>query len=367
MTTAATLFHRFYYQASFLTWPLEDVCVAVTIIACKSTESLRKSRQVILAFDYVFKEYFSTKPFLYKSLSVYSEEFALLKQRVDKCEMHALNFMGFNVQVYGCYSFLTAYCKCLEVDENVCERAFAFANDSYRTVACVLYQPFEIACSCIWLAMQEEWVLPENWNLVFGMEIEHVEKCALIIKEVTRMECVKIPLAPSKIYELLVLQGCIQKPNEILAKDDEEKEHSSQQRSRSRGSSPYKGRDDEEKHHSSQHRSRSRDASPHRNQSISRDTKRRRSRSKDKSPVRDRNTGSRHRTPDRYHSRHKSRSNSRTRSRSKSRRRSRSKDRFRSYRGNRSRSHSPHERYRRNRIKSPSPPPTHRRYGQQKK
>jgi hypothetical protein len=52
---AKTIFHFFYTRKSFLDHDIRDVMMGAMYLACKSEETLRKTYEIAMAFDYVFK------------------------------------------------------------------------------------------------------------------------------------------------------------------------------------------------------------------------------------------------------------------------------------------------------------------------
>lgn len=53
--TASIIFHRYFLKVSFLKKDLRDIAMGAVFLACKVEETSRKTRDIAMVFDQVFK------------------------------------------------------------------------------------------------------------------------------------------------------------------------------------------------------------------------------------------------------------------------------------------------------------------------
>lgn len=52
---AQSLIHFFYARKNYIEYDIRDAMIGAMYLACKSEETLRKSYQIVLVFDHIFK------------------------------------------------------------------------------------------------------------------------------------------------------------------------------------------------------------------------------------------------------------------------------------------------------------------------
>ena len=152
--TAKVLVQRFYTQHSFKTHPWGDVALAALFLAAKVED--RPVKIVVILNKYFLLLDPEHDDFVERSKD---EDYLDMKSRVLKFERIILHTLSFNV----CYSnshqntFLRKVVRrnCPETDWKALESiSKTFLNDSFHTVACLLFSPEQIAGAMVYLALR---------------------------------------------------------------------------------------------------------------------------------------------------------------------------------------------------------------------
>lgn len=161
--------------------------MACAFIAGKIEECHRRARDIVNVFHWLLNRllYPNQK---YKLLGYVSDEYYQWRDRVTEMEMIILRELGFMVQPHHPISLIANYLKALEIDNpKIAQRTINYANDSFRSVACVCYQPPVLACAALTLAAIDfSLPLPMDlpWFEIFEVSNSQLQHCIDLIKEV---------------------------------------------------------------------------------------------------------------------------------------------------------------------------------------
>ena len=181
MTTAMFIFHRFFFNVSFLQVDLKTVATASLFLATKLEETPKKIRDIVSVFDYLLK----MKDNVQKPIPVIdlgSVRFSDVKQKIISEERRILKELGFIFQHIKTnpYKYLYHYTKVLKTKKSLAQKAWNFINDTYRTTIPIHFQPHKIACLGIYMASAYlNHPFPDTeWYKVFDTELEEINTMA---------------------------------------------------------------------------------------------------------------------------------------------------------------------------------------------
>lgn len=183
--TSQALFQQFYYQRSLRMFSILDVGMATTFIACKVEESIRRLRDVINVFHFLYQEYrlLPTDP-----MPWYCEQYLDYKEGLVEAENIVLCELGFNVNVQHGHALLINYLKALDLIEErtFCQNALSTLNDLYLTDAFLRFQPNVVACASIYKSgkAENELLLMEGWWEIFDASLEAMESLCSALEAV---------------------------------------------------------------------------------------------------------------------------------------------------------------------------------------
>ncbi len=154
MSTAAVFLHRFYMRYSLKQVHYYDIGATALLLATKVEETSRKLRDIVIACariaqknrDLVMDEQ-SKEFWRWRDTMLYNEELLL-------------EALCFDLTIQHPYTPLLQYCKQFGPSskednpqgKNLARSAWAFVNDSVRTMLCVMYPPATIAAAALWFA-----------------------------------------------------------------------------------------------------------------------------------------------------------------------------------------------------------------------
>ncbi|TPX35757.1 hypothetical protein SmJEL517_g02009 [Synchytrium microbalum] len=276
ISTAETLFHRFYYTSSLKKFGIRDMAMASIFLASKVEECPRRLNQIILAFHYSVSKAqgvvnYKTPENMFASVSLDMKEGMIMG------EINILAKLGFNVRVEHPYGYMINYLQSLGLadDEEFSQMAWNYLNDSYRTNVSVCYQPWTIACAVIYLVARKRAVpLPRHppWYTLFDADIEDMDNIAGHIMCLYQRPTVKnLPVTVSELNAYLdkltspkTSNGAsVQPPQEARERDSPRQRPRSRSRerdSRSRRKSPPRKRSPDQSRRSDDRRDYNRDS-----------------------------------------------------------------------------------------------------------
>lgn len=203
--TALSIFHHFYYRKSFIIFEPFHISVACLLIAVKSEESQRRTRDIISVFCYILK-----KKEIYENINVNetgkpvipllelpSEKYDTIKKNLLSLELHILKEIGFclyNLSNHP-HKYLLHFIKLLNGNKLIVQKAWNYINDTYKSTLIVNYAPNKIAISAVYLsfkALRFEMPKFKEWSLIFGCSLEEIEEIACLILKIYDIGKVKL-------------------------------------------------------------------------------------------------------------------------------------------------------------------------------
>ncbi|KAI8982032.1 cyclin-like protein [Mycotypha africana] len=183
ISTAQTLYHRFYLYYSVKDYPPQDISVTCIFVASKIEENIKKLKDIIVAVH-------SVKHPDWKELD--PEQVSDDRRRkILTYEKLLLETLSFDFQLRHAYEYVIKFTKWLKEHhqpqlehKRLAKKAYDLAVDSYRTLICVEYPAHTVAAGCIYLAskmLEEEdsafkgLSAMEQWNNRFFSRMEDIE------------------------------------------------------------------------------------------------------------------------------------------------------------------------------------------------
>lgn len=184
--TAQILFHRFYFRQSMRKYSVERLAPACLYLAAKVEEQPQPISNILEVFHHMLCAR-RLKPHV--SLSELPDA-VVGEQRADltKTESLLLTQLGFIVHMELPYKFLCAYLDFLGLRSQrvLAQRAWNYANDVFRSDACVRFDAPTLACACIHLAAADTSIpLPFDppWWLVFDVSDAGIACVTVILQQ----------------------------------------------------------------------------------------------------------------------------------------------------------------------------------------
>jgi len=170
-------------------YDIKHVAMASLFLASKVDEAPRRPRELLNVF-YHIDQIENKKPI--KPLDWRTEQYIILKDYLIKTERHILKDMGFTVYVEHPHKYLVEYLKVLDLasNNNLCQRAWNYANDSQRTTLSVQFSPQIIATGCLYYAARVEKIaFPDHlaWWEIFDAELEVLDQIAYTIHQLYKL------------------------------------------------------------------------------------------------------------------------------------------------------------------------------------
>ena len=184
--TAQILFHRFYFRQSMRKYSVERMAPACLYLAAKVEEQPQPISNVLEIFQYM-----TCARLNQPHVSLCEQPDAVVgEKRADLAKMESLLLtqLGFIIHTELPYKFLCAYLDFLGLSSSreLAQRAWNYANDVFRSDACVRYDAPTLACACIHLAAADLSVpLPCDppWWLVFNVTDVGIACVTMILQQ----------------------------------------------------------------------------------------------------------------------------------------------------------------------------------------
>ena len=197
--TAQVLFHRFYFRQSMRKYSVERMAPACLYLAAKVEEQPQPISNVLEVFHYMACTRLS-KP----RVALCEMPDAIVGERrmdLTKMESLILTQLGFIIHTELPYKFICAYLGFLGLNANheLAQRAWNYANDVFRSDACVRYDAPTLACTCIHLAAADMSVLlpcDPAWWLVFNVSDVDIACVTMILQQLLDMPAASNVLEP---------------------------------------------------------------------------------------------------------------------------------------------------------------------------
>lgn len=157
--TASVYFKRFYMKNCYRDHDPRLLAPAALYLAAKTEEHTVQAKALISQANAMYRADHSY-PYGIRDLHDY--------------EFRIINELQFNLIVFHPYRPLTQLCNEIEGMSDCLQTAWAILNDSYRTDACLLFPPFVIAISCLFMAASVLGKKPETWIHNINVEVGDV-------------------------------------------------------------------------------------------------------------------------------------------------------------------------------------------------
>lgn len=194
MLTGQVLVHQLFCRRSFLNFAVLDAAMAALFVAGKVEECHRRARDIVNVFHWL---YHRLRGIPWSRLGYVSEEYYGWRDRLTAAEMALLRELGFHVQPSLPNIFLLSYLKTfdglfsIKVNKDgdgpsMAQLALNILNDSFRSTACIRYQPNVLACAAIQLAAEQGSLeLPHRWYVAFDVpDMAQLEACMRLMERV---------------------------------------------------------------------------------------------------------------------------------------------------------------------------------------
>ncbi|ORX88330.1 cyclin-like protein [Basidiobolus meristosporus CBS 931.73] len=146
LATATVYFHRFYVRHSLKEFHYYDIGATCILLAAKIEETGRKLRDIIIVCAQKAQK--NDKLILEED----SKEFWRWRDTILYNEEVLLEALCFELAIEHPYRILLSLVKELQGSKKLAQTAWAFINDSLRTVLCIIYPPHIIAASALYIA-----------------------------------------------------------------------------------------------------------------------------------------------------------------------------------------------------------------------
>lgn len=176
--TGQALLHRFYCKQSMQDFDVKEVAWAATFLACKLEEFVAGRPHAVLRVFHRMDARREGRPI--ESLQSWSQEYAVMKQRMFTVESHMLRAFGFVGHVEHPHKFVLSLLIMMEQGPQLQQEAWSLANDSLRTTLCVRFKSETVACGIVFMAARRcQVALPEHHELTPGRRQSWWEVCGV--------------------------------------------------------------------------------------------------------------------------------------------------------------------------------------------
>ncbi|KAJ9465839.1 Cyclin-L1-1 [Diplonema papillatum] len=198
---ALVLMHRWCWMKPMNRYNLKEVSEAALLLASKLDDREKPVDSVVHFCHCLAKNDFDCKELAYPT----DREFRSRKHGVVSAESMLLRDLGFFLHVEDTYKYVVFYVYevlCEKID--VLQLTWSYLTDSYRTDACVHFEPDEIALGCIYLALRKLGKrYPEgdgtaenpSWWQLFDVS---TEKLVAVVKKIARAYIIEPRPCPTK-------------------------------------------------------------------------------------------------------------------------------------------------------------------------
>ncbi|ORY05601.1 cyclin-like protein, partial [Basidiobolus meristosporus CBS 931.73] len=186
LATATVYFHRFYLRRSLKEFHYYDMGATCILLASKVEETGRKLRDIINVCaqkaqknDKLFLEE-NSKAVSSIQRIISSQEFQRWKDTILYNEEVLLETLCFDLAVEHPYKILLSLVKELRGSKKLAQTAWAFINDSLRSILCITYPPQVVAASALYVASRflEETLTTtgtHGWWELIGVEFNDMQ------------------------------------------------------------------------------------------------------------------------------------------------------------------------------------------------
>uniref|UniRef100_A0A0C3TIV6 Cyclin N-terminal domain-containing protein n=1 Tax=Guillardia theta (strain CCMP2712) TaxID=905079 RepID=A0A0C3TIV6_GUITC len=180
IVTGQIIFHRFFFRESMVKCDVRSVAKAALFLGSKIEEQPRKTQDILNVFHASAMNHLGKR---IEPLATGTTRFVSLREELFNAESAILRELGFIIHAEHAHKFVLYYIRVLfgQIPPQYPElpqRSWNYANDAYRSIICLKYPAYVLACGAIFLASRDLGInLPEDppwWNL-FDAEKEQVE------------------------------------------------------------------------------------------------------------------------------------------------------------------------------------------------
>jgi len=192
ISVAWVIFHRFYYNKTFMKCDWSIAALASLFISTKIEEQPRKLRDTVSTFDYV-KKILRGHERPIPVLVFGSMNFTSLKKDAINAERYIMKSLGFILNIELPYSYLCEYIKILQGTNRLRQKAWNYVNDAHKTIVVIWFPPNQVAVTAIEMAARDlNYELPEcEWYKAFG--VNDYKIIQIIGSEILRLNEIEMP------------------------------------------------------------------------------------------------------------------------------------------------------------------------------
>ncbi|KAI0714023.1 cyclin-like protein [Cerioporus squamosus] len=153
IATAQNLYHRFHLFFPRKDFAYHDVCIAALFVSCKIHDTLKKTRDVLIASYAVrFPERAAKAKAMGGEIDIDPNQMEHDRQRLLAIERLIVETICFNFNTRLPFPYVIKISRAFGASKKVSKLAYRLAIDSFRTLLNLQYPPHVVALGCLYLA-----------------------------------------------------------------------------------------------------------------------------------------------------------------------------------------------------------------------
>ncbi|OLL26255.1 Cyclin pch1 [Neolecta irregularis DAH-3] len=182
LATATVFLHRFYMRYSLKEYHCYEIGATCLFLATKVEETGRKTRDFVISCVRVAQK----NPTL--EVTDESTEYWRWKEVIAYTEELVLESVCFDLTITHPYDIVIKYVKELNVPKEVARSAWAFLNDSVRTMLCVMYRPNTVAAAAFYFASKHtsipvDYQGNQKWWEVMAADLDDIREACHVMAD----------------------------------------------------------------------------------------------------------------------------------------------------------------------------------------
>ncbi|RPD62215.1 cyclin-like protein [Lentinus tigrinus ALCF2SS1-7] len=153
IATAQNLYHRFHLFFPRKDFAYHDVCIAALFVSCKIHDTLKKTRDVLIASYAVrFPDRAAKAKAMGGEIDIDPNQMEHDRQRLLAIERLIVETICFNFNTRLPFPYVIKISRAFGASKKVSKLAYRLATDSFRTLVNLEYPPHVVALGCLYLA-----------------------------------------------------------------------------------------------------------------------------------------------------------------------------------------------------------------------
>ncbi|EJF61099.1 cyclin-like protein [Dichomitus squalens] len=153
IATAQNLYHRFHLFFPRKDFAYHDVCLAALFVSCKIHDTLKKTRDVLVAsYGARFPERAAKAKAMGGEIDIDPNVMEQDRQRLLAIERLVVETICFNFNARLPFPYVIKISRAFGATRKLAKLAYRLATDSFRTLVNLQYPPHVVALGCLYLA-----------------------------------------------------------------------------------------------------------------------------------------------------------------------------------------------------------------------